>query len=257
MKAMVKNFAHRGFSGSYPENTRIAFEKAIAVEGCDGIENDVHLTRDGEVVIIHDEKLDRTCTNMKGLVCSYTLDELRKAELSGPFFGAVEPQHIMTLEEYLELLEPTELVSNIELKTGILVYEGIEKKVVDLVRKFEMEDRVILSSFNHYSIRRAKALCPELKCGLLTDSWIIDAGRYVRDAGCECYHPVYFNNTPEIVAEIRSRGVEINTWTVNEEEDIRRMIRAGVTAIIGNYPDRVSAIRREMQRGENAGEERK
>lgn len=243
---MVKNFAHRGFSGKYPENTRIAFEKAIETEGCDGIENDVHLTKDGEVVIIHDEKLDRTSTNMKGFVRDYTLEELKRADLSYCYAGQVEPQHIMTLREYLALLAPTELISNIELKTGIFVYEGIEKKVIDLIREFDMTDRIILSSFNHYSIRRAKALCPEVKCGLLTESWIIDAGRYVRDAGFECYHPIYFNNTPEVVAEVKSRGVEINTWTVNEEADIRRMIDAGVTAIIGNYPDRVTKIRREM-----------
>ncbi len=243
---MVKNFGHRGFSGKYPENTRLAFQKAIETPGCDGIEMDVHLTRDGELVIIHDEALDRTCVNMTGLVKDYTLDELRKADLSFKYKGQVEPQQIMTLREYLELLEPTALTTNIELKTGIFVYEGIEKKVLDLVREFDMVDRIIISSFNHYSVIRAKEICPEIKCGLLTESWILNAGKYVKSAGVECYHPIFYNNTKELVDEIKKEGVEINTWTVNEEKDIREMIRVGVTTIIGNYPDRVTALRNEL-----------
>lgn len=239
---MVKNFAHRGFSGKYPENTRIAFEKAIEIPGCDGIENDVHLTKDGEVVIIHDEKLDRTCLNMKGFVRDYTLEELRRADLSYKFAGQVEPQHIMTLREYLELLKPTKLVTNIELKTGIFEYPGIEKKVFDLIKEYDMVDRIIISSFNHYSVKRMKKLCPEIKCGLLTDSWIYDAGKYVRENGFECYHPIFYNCTKEIVRGITAQGVEINCWTVNEPEDIRAMIDAGVTSIIGNFPDRAAEI---------------
>lgn len=243
---MVKNYGHRGFSGKYPENTRLAFQKAIETPGCDGIEMDVHLSKDGELVIIHDELLDRTCLNMKGYVKDYTLDELRKADLSFKFAGDVEPQHIMTLKEYLELLKPTTLETNIELKTGIFEYEGIEKKVIDLVREFDMTDRIIISSFNHYSVLRAKKLCPEIKCGLLTDSWLIDAGKYVKSAGVECYHPIFYNNTKELVDDIKKEGIEINTWTVNEETDIRDMLEVGVTTIIGNYPDRVSALRTEM-----------
>ncbi len=243
---MIKNFGHRGFSGKYPENTRLAFQKAIETPGCDGIEMDVHLTRDGELVIIHDELLDRTCVNMKGFVKDYTLDELKKADLSFKYKGQVEPQQIMTLREYLELLEPTQLETNIELKTGIFVYEGIEKKVLDLVKEFGMVDRIIISSFNHYSVIRAKKLCPEIKCGLLTDSWILDAGKYVKAAGVECYHPIFYNNTKELVDEIKKEGVEINTWTVNRDEDIREMLRVGVTTIIGNYPDRVAALRDEL-----------
>jgi len=243
---MVKNFGHRGFSGNYPENTKLAFQKAIETPGCDGIEMDVHLTKDGELVIIHDELLDRTCVNMKGYVKDYTLDELKKADLSFRFAGQVEPQRIMTLREYLELLEPTRLITNIELKTGIFVYEGIEKKVLDLVREFDMVDRIIISSFNHYSVMRAKAICPEIKCGLLTESWILNPGKYVKNAGVECYHPIFYNNTKEIVEEIKKEGIEINTWTVNTETDIRAMISVGVDTIIGNFPDRITKIREEI-----------
>ena len=244
---MVRNFAHRGFSGKYPENTMLAFEKAIEVEGCDGIEMDVHLTKDGEVVIIHDEKLDRTCVNGTGFVRDYTCEELKKFDVSFKFAGQCPPQHIATLREYFELVKDTRMITNIELKTGLFEYPGIEKKVCDLIEEFGLKKKIIISSFNHFSIKRIKELCPELECGLLTETWLIDAGHYTKGTGAECLHPIFFNMTEEIVAEVKSQGIKINTWTVNEEEDIRTMIERGVDSIIGNYPDRVAEIVKKMQ----------
>ncbi len=243
---MVKNFAHRGFSGNYPENTMLAFRMACETPGCDGIENDVHLTKDGEVVIIHDETLDRTSTDGKGFVRDYTYEELKKFDVSFRFAGQCEPQHIPTLREYFELVKQYDIITNIELKTGIFEYPGIEKKVWDLIQEFGLKDKIIISSFNHFSIRRMKELCPDLKCGLLTETWLLDAGRYTKNCGAECLHPIFYNMTEEVVAEVKSHGIEINTWTVNEEEDIRTMIRRGVDSIIGNFPDRVTRIRQEM-----------
>ncbi len=243
---MVKNFAHRGFSGNYPENTMLAFSMACETPGCDGIENDVHLTKDGEVVIIHDETLDRTSTDGKGFVRAYTYEELKKFDVSFRFAGQCEPQHIPTLREYFELVKQYDIVTNIELKTGIFEYPGIEKKVWDLIQEFGLKDKIIISSFNHFSVRRMKELCPDLKCGLLTETWLLDAGRYTKNCGVECLHPIFYNMTEEVVAEVKSNGIEINTWTVNEEEDIRTMINRNVDSIIGNFPDRVTRIRQEM-----------
>ena len=243
---MVKNFAHRGYSSKYPENTLLAFRKAMETEGCDGIENDVHLTKDGEVVIIHDELLNRTCVNGTGLVRDYTLDELRRFDMSFRFAGKCEPQRIPTLREYFELIKDSKLVTNIELKTGIFEYEGIEKKVWDLIQEFEMKDRIIISSFNHYSVLRMKKLCPDMKCGLLTETWLYNAGHYTKELGIECLHPVFYNMTEDVVAEVKGQGIEINTWTVNEEKDIRTMMLRGVDTVIGNFPERVSRIRREL-----------
>ena len=240
---MTKNFAHRGFSGKYPENTRIAFEAAVRTPGCDGIENDVHLTKDGQLVIIHDETLDRTSTNKKGFIKDMTLSELREAELFYVFKGQYEPQHILTLAEYFDIVKDSDIVTNIELKTGIFEYEGIEEKVLAEIKRYDIMERIIISSFNHFSVLRMKKLCPEIKCGLLTDSWLLNAGKYVKEAGIECYHPILWNNIPEVVEEVHGEGIEINTWTVNEEEDILRMLSLGVDSVIGNFPDRVTALR--------------
>lgn len=237
---MTKNFAHRGFSGKYPENTMLAFEKAIEA-GADGIELDVQLTKDGEVVIIHDETIDRT-TNGKGEVISYTYEELSEFDASYIYIGKVGFNKIPTLKEYFELIKDTNIITNIELKTGINEYIGIEKKVLDLIKKYNLSEKVIISSFNHYSILRMKKLAPELKYGLLSETWIINAGKYTKDLGVECYHPHFANMTEEIVKEIKSYGIEINTFTVNKEKQIYDMLDKGIDIIIGNFPDLTKKI---------------
>lgn len=238
----MKDFAHRGFSGMYPENTLLAFEMACHVEGCDGIELDVHLSKDGEVVIIHDETLERTCVDGKGWVKDHTLEELRRYDASYRWAGQCERQRIPTLREYFDLVRQRDIVTNIELKTGVLEYPGIEERTLEIIRAYGMEEKVIISSFNHHSVLRFKRLAPEIECGLLSDVWMIDAGAYVQRAGVGCYHPIFNNMTDEHVADLRAHGIKINVWTVDEEEDVREMWRVGVDAIIGNFPDRAAKV---------------
>ncbi len=232
---MVKNFAHRGFSGKFPENTLLAFEKAIEA-GADGAELDVQLTKDGEVVIIHDETIDRT-TNGKGYVVDYTYEELSKFDASYIYTGKLGFNKIPTLREYFELVKNLDFMTNIELKTGINEYLGIEEKVYNLIKEYKLEKRVIISSFNHFSVLRMKKIAPELKYGFLSEDWIINAGAYTASHGVECYHPRFNNLIPEVVKELKENGLEINTWTVNKEEDIKDLINKKVDILIGNFPD--------------------
>ncbi len=231
----MKNFAHRGFSGKYPENTLLAFEKAMQ-EGVDGIELDVQLTADGEPVIIHDEKVDRT-TNGKGAVAAYTLAELKKLDASYIYEGQMGFNPIPTLKEYFELVQKSALVTNIELKTGVNEYPGIEQKVYNLIREYGLEKRIIISSFNHFSVMRMKELAPELIYGFLSDTWILKPGRYTKTYGVQCYHPSFVQLNEETVRELKAEGIMINTWTVNTEEQIGSMYAMGVDTVIGNYPD--------------------
>ena len=234
------NIAHRGFSGKYPENTLLAFQKGIEA-GADGFEFDTHLTKDGEIVIIHDERLDRT-TNAQGFVKDYTLEELRKVDASKPF-----PEcgfcGIPTLREYFELTKGMDLMTNIELKNSIIWYDGMEEKVIAMIREYGVEEQIVLSSFNHYSIMKCKKLAPELKCGFLDSSWLVNPGEYTKSRGVECYHPSFRSLDEATVAEVHSHGIEINTWTVNETEDIQRMFDLGVHSVITNFPDRVNAVK--------------
>jgi glycerophosphoryl diester phosphodiesterase len=236
----MKNFAHRGFIGKYPENTMLAFQKAWEVQA-DGIELDVQLTKDGEVVVIHDERVDRT-TGGKGNVRDFTLAELRKLDASYIYAGQVGFNPIPTLDEYLRWVKDTTLVTNIELKTGVFPYEGIEAKVWELIKKYGLEDRIIISSFNHHSVLRMRELAPQLKYGLLEESWLVAPGAYTAAVGVPCYHPYHGSLTDATVAELKSHGIEINTWTVNDEESVKRFRDLGVDIVIGNFPDMVKKI---------------
>lgn len=231
---MSKIFAHRGFSGYYPENTMLAFKKSIEI-GVDGIELDVQLTKDNTVVIIHDETIDRT-TNGDGLVKSYTYDELKKFDASFKFnnFGF---NRIPTLEEYFLLVKDLDIITNIELKTSVYQYLGIEDSVLELIKKYKLEDKVIISSFNHFSILRMKKLAPQIKCGFLSEDWIIDAGKYTFSHQIECYHPRFNNLIPEVIEELKKFNIEINTWTVNDERDMLYLKEKGIDSIITNFPD--------------------
>lgn len=240
---MTKNFAHRGFSGKYPENTMLAFKKAVEA-GCDGIELDVHLSKDGELVIIHDELVDRT-TDGKGLVSDYTLAELKQLDASAGYRGVYGKNEIPTLKEYFEYIKDTNIVTNIELKTGINPYPGIEQKTLAMIDAYGLRDRIIISSFNHYSVLRMKELAPDMKYGFLEESWILDVAGYGAKYGVQCLHPIFCAVDEEYVRAAREHGLEINTWTVNTEEDIRRMAELGVEGIIGNYPDLIGKVLKE------------
>ena len=177
----MRVFAHRGYSGKYPENTMEAFRGAFAA-GADGIELDVQLSKDGQLVIIHDETLDRTTTG-KGYVKDYTLSELKQLDASGKLFSGLQ---LPSFEEYCEWVKNTPLITNIELKTSIVYYEEIEEKTAEMVKAFRLEDRVIFSSFNHLSIVRMKQLLPECPVGALVEhDDLRNAGYYCSKFGTD------------------------------------------------------------------------
>ena len=231
----TKNFAHRGYSGKYPENTMLAFRKAVEA-GADGIELDVQLTCDGEPVIIHDELVDRT-TDGKGRVKDFTLAELQKLDASYIYAGQYGHNPIPTLREYCEFIRDLPIITNIEMKTGVYEYLGMEEKVWAMIQEYHLEEKVIISSFNHFTILRMREIAPKLKYGFLSETWIIDAGKYCHDHGVPCYHPLFRNLTREVVAELKQYGLEINTYTVNTEEDVRDLVDKGIDAVIGNFPE--------------------
>lgn len=147
---LPKVIAHRGASAYAPENTMTAFEKAIEL-GAQGLELDVQLSSDGKLVVIHDEKLDRT-SNAKGWVKDKTLDELKSLDFGSWFSKAFAGEKIPLLDEVMELISAWDGILNIEIKSGVVIYPDIEQKVAAAISKFNMHDRIIVSSFNHYSL---------------------------------------------------------------------------------------------------------
>lgn len=240
---MIKVFAHRGFKSKYPENTLLAFKKAIEI-GCDGIEFDVQMTKDERLVIIHDETVDRT-TDGQGLVKNLTYEEISRLNASHQSKERHGFNKIPLLTEYFEMVKDTGIISNIELKNSVFEYEGIEQKVYDLIMTYGLKDKVVISSFNHLSVLKMKQIDPVIKCGLLTADWLVDPGKYVKTAGIECFHPAVYGMSKIKVQEIQSYGVEVNVWMGSEYTDLEGLVNMGVDTIITDFPDKLKQILRD------------
>lgn len=238
-------WAHRGASAQAPENTLSAFERAID-EGADGIELDVQLTSDGQIVVCHDERIDRTA-DAKGFIKDYSLEELKKMDFSNEM-SDFSGERIPTLSEVMDLIRPTNLTINIELKTGIFFYPGIEEKVDKAVKDAGFQDRVIYSSFNHYSARKMAEIDRGNLIAFLTSDGIIDLPSYAAGYGVKAVHPAgYTILYPGFMDECRRLGLDVNVWTVNEPEHIRMCQKAGVHAIITNYPSMAMSVIKEKE----------
>ncbi|WP_114379700.1 glycerophosphodiester phosphodiesterase [Paenibacillus prosopidis] len=234
------NFAHRGASGYCPENTMAAFSKALEL-GATGIETDVQMTKDGIVVLLHDESLART-TGRHQLVKDMDYAELKTLDAGSWFDSAFQAEQIPSLEQLLELIKHTGTILNIELKNGIVLYPGIEHKVIEAVRAFQMSDRVIISSFNHYSLVQCKRLAPEIRTGVLYMEGLYRPWDYAVALQADALHPYKYAVTPEWIAEAAAHGIVYHPFTVNEPLEMERLIDAGAAGIITDYPDRLAEV---------------
>lgn len=247
MKQIV-NFAHRGASAVCPENTMAAFKTALEL-GATGIETDVQMTKDGRLVLIHDEDIRRTTTG-EGQVQHLTLEEIRREDAGSWFGETFAGQTVPLLEELLELLSGRDTVLNIELKNGIVLYPGMEEKVVAAVREAGMAGRVIFSSFNHYSMAYCKSIAPEIRTGLLYMEGLYRPWDYAASASADALHAHHYAVLPEFVADAAAHGIDYHPFTVNDPERMKQLIEAGVSGIITDHPDVLSGLL-EIQRSVN------
>ncbi|WP_019552570.1 glycerophosphodiester phosphodiesterase [Propionispira raffinosivorans] len=237
-------WAHRGASGwdtQYaPENTMKAFQKAWDMKA-DGIEFDVQLTQDGEIVIVHDERIDRV-SDQHGWVKDFSLQELKQMN-----FGQVHPEYgfteIPTLTELFYWMQNNKLTMNIELKTGLIYYPCLEEKTLELVRQFGLENRVLYSSFNHYSLKRIKEINPQAEIGLLCGEDFIDIPHYPANLQATAIHPpVSIAKKTGFIEKCHVAGLSVNVWTVDVKTDMKWMCEAGVDAIFTDCPDHARKI---------------
>lgn len=243
---MAKIYAHRGASGDAPENTMEAFELA-AHQGADGIELDVHLSRDGEIVVIHDETIDRV-TGAWGTVGSMSLAELKRYA-----YNRTHPQFahaaIPTLREVFEWARPLGMAVNVELKTSPIAYEKLEEKCIELAAKMGMEKLVCYSSFNHRSLLTVKTLDASLPCGLLYEAVMVRPWEYAAALGMDAIHPQFWQlMEPGVVEDTHAAGLAVNPWTVNREVELSRVFDTGVDMVITNFPARARDVQKGLMR---------
>lgn len=238
----MKIWAHRGCSQMYPENTLLAFEKAAGIKGLTGIELDIQLTKDGEIVVIHDEKVDRT-TEGTGYVRDYTLAELKKLHI----YADMNPcQQIPTIEEVLDVLK-SEMKSglrlNIELKNSKVLYEGMEQKIVDLIHNRGLQKNVVYSSFSALSLEKLHKIDEQAELGIL-DKKVSDC-LYKLKGGCgaAALHPHW--QSIDLPAE-RIRGYSVRAYfsghlypekPTGSRLDLDKLEGQGITDVFLNEPE--------------------
>jgi glycerophosphoryl diester phosphodiesterase len=234
------NYAHRGASAYFPENTMLSFKKALEM-GCTGIETDVQLTKDGVLVLIHDEMVNRT-TNGEGLVKDYTYIELSKLDagswMGEEFIGI----NIPTAEELIYLVKDKNIILNFEIKSGIVMYEDIEQKLIDLINKHKIKHKVILSSFNHYSVAKCSKISKEINTGILYMEGLYKPYNYAKVVGANAIHPHFYAVTEEVVKDAKKHKTQVNVFTVDDEEYMKSLLEMKVDGIITNYPDKLHKV---------------
>jgi glycerophosphoryl diester phosphodiesterase len=264
-KPNILNIAHRGARSLAPENTLAAARLAVAA-GANMWELDVNMSADGELVVLHDDTLERTSNarlvfpeRAPWKVNDFTLDELRRLDF-GSWYVEQDPYQqiaagkvsedllksyvglpIPTLQEALEFTQEHHFRVNVEIKdlSGTPQDRVVVEKVVDLIDRLRMTDRVLLSSFHHGYIERSREINPMIETAALIEEAVANPLALLARLGARALNPDLALTTPEMIQSLRMRGYDVFVWTVNEEIDMQRLMDAGVSGIITDYPQRL------------------
>ncbi|EAE8347825.1 glycerophosphodiester phosphodiesterase [Listeria monocytogenes] len=229
---MTEIFAHRGSSGTHLENTLPAMKAAI-LSGADGIELDIHVLKSGELIVMHDERVDRT-TNGTGFLKDYTLSEVKKLVIGKRFFRKIR---VPTLAQVFNLVNGSDIILNIELKTDVYEYEGIEQKVLELADQFPAVKRMY-SSFNPDTLIRLRELDSTARLALITHENLEEVMPLHEKIYLDAVHPPVKAAKNPVLKQIAARY-----WTVNKEEDITHFIATQAKGIMTDFPERAVALR--------------
>ncbi|MFD2214094.1 glycerophosphodiester phosphodiesterase [Metabacillus endolithicus] len=242
---MTLIIGHRGAAGTYPENTMLSFQGAHQA-GANGIELDVQMTKDGELVVIHDETVDRT-TNGSGYVKDLTLKQLSHLDACYTFKQYSKKTPIPTLEEVLNWASQLQdsFVVNIEFKNGIIQYPHLEQKTIELIHKYNMQKSVIISSFNHYSLVTCKQIDAEIETAILYMEGLYKPWDYAKTVGAKGLHPHYYAVNSFILNEARLNSLDVRPFTVNDEEVMKNLVNDGCAAFITDFPEKAVNINKE------------
>ena len=220
--------AHRGASGTQPENTPAAFEKAVEL-GAEMIELDVHLCKTGELVVIHDDRVNRT-TNGHGFVSHKTLSELQSLD-------AGNGEKIPTLKQVFDLVGRKTKI-NIELKGNGVVTETLKLIKHQIESKKQSAGDFIISSFHHHQLKEFHALMPEIAIGILYERYPTGYLKLSEELHASSINLSIKHVNEKRVQEIHQDGLQVWVYTVNSVKDFEKMKAMGVDAVFTNYPER-------------------
>ena len=236
------NFGHRGAPKAAPENTLASFQWAREM-GADGVELDVMLCADGEVVVMHDSNVERT-TDGHGRIPDLTLAQIKTLDAGFKFGPPFVGERVPTLRE-VAVWAQNDMLLNIELKSVSVRADGLEEKVLAILREAGLQGRVILSSFNPFALWRVRRLAPDWPTGLLYAS---DLPIFLRRAWLRplahpgALHPHYKMVNDAYLSWARRKGYRVNVWTPDQTLDLQRLIDQKVDAIITNRPDTLATM---------------
>ena len=225
----MKLLAHRGYSACYPENTMEAFVQAYQ-KGFDGVETDVHMTKDGQLVLIHDETIDRT-SDGHGFIQDYTYAKLQEYSFS---CGKEGFYPLPLLEDLLTFIQDKEFVVNIELKTDVIAYQGIEEKVHALVKALRVEKQIYYSSFSLSSVLKMKEIAPKSYVGYLMENDYEQKYHELLKYHIQAFHPRYDFLDLERMKQLKKHHIFTASWTIPDIREYQRLKELGVDILISN-----------------------
>ncbi|PPA69446.1 glycerophosphodiester phosphodiesterase [Jeotgalibacillus proteolyticus] len=238
---MTTLYAHRGASRMCPENTMAAFRQAVR-EKADGIELDVQLSKDHKAVVIHDEAVDRT-TNGTGEVKDLTLAELKSLDAGSWQNAACKEETIPTLEEVLAWIKGTDMKLNVELKTDVYPYEGIEQIVLEQLDRYGLKERTVISSFNPETLKRVRQLDGTIRLAVLVWDETKGMVKLAQKLKAEAIHAKKdFMFTKEAVKAAQA-GIPIRLYTIN---DLSELDGISLSSIEGIFTDEPAKLRKEL-----------
>lgn len=234
--ANFKKIAHRGASGEYPENTGLAFAKAIEARA-DMIELDCQLSRDGHVVVFHDERLMRTA-GARGAVKHKTLEQLKKLDIGRWRKKIFAGERILTLEEALDVIAGN-IDLCLEIKTHPNSPAGIELKVLFILSRYDYLDRTVISSFDYACLARVRELAPDATLGVIYgSSKAREPLSAAKDLAAASIHVARELASREFLRAAWDEGLDVHVWTVNEVRDMEAFAALGVQGLISDYPEK-------------------
>ncbi len=252
--AHVNVISHRGANKYAPQNTVPAFKKSLEI-GIDGFETDVHLTADDHIVICHNYTVDET-SNGFGKVSDMTLGRLRELDFGSYFSEKFVGTQLPMLEEFLQLCKDESVkVMNIEIKEPLNGDKTIADKTIAMVKEYGLFDKLIISSFDPEIIKQCKKVDPACKTGFLYSperkiyyyKMLFNYIGYAKEIGADYLHPHYSLVSASYVERCHKNGIGVNPWTVDDDNQVKRMLNCGVDGIITNVPDSVNKLVAEFE----------